>query len=43
MELLEIPNVRWMSKDRGDKLISSSVMEAFEKTLKEMKEETKRV
>ena len=42
-ELLEIPNVRWKSKEEGDFIINNAVMSAFEQTLKEMKEETKRV
>lgn len=42
-ELLEIPNVRWKSSDKADEIIRSAVFEAFDNTLREMKEETKRV
>ena len=42
-ELFEIPNVRWKSREKGDGLIREAVLSAFEQTLKEMKEETKRV
>ena len=42
-ELLDIPQVRWKLKDNGDRIVKDAVMEAFEKTINEMKEETKRV
>jgi len=42
-ELMEIPQVRWKLKKNGDKLVKNAVMEAFEKTISEMKEETRRV
>ena len=42
-ELLDIPQVRWRSKKNGDKIVKDAVMEVFEKTINEMKEETKRV
>jgi hypothetical protein len=42
-ELLDIPQVRWKLKKNGDKLVKNAVMEAFEATINEMKEETRRV
>ena len=43
MELIETPNIRWKTKKTALPLIRESVIKAFEDTINEMKEETKRV
>lgn len=43
LEILEVPNVRWKSSNKADKLIKEAVLTAFEKTINEMKAETKRI
>jgi len=42
-ELIEVPNIRFKSRKLARKIVLEAVMEAFELTVKEMKEETKRV
>lgn len=42
-EVIEVPNVRWKSSKKSDKIIRDAMIDAFEKTLNEMKGETKRV
>jgi hypothetical protein len=42
-ELLKVPNVRWKTSKKADEAIRTAVLDAFDKTINEMKEETKRV
>lgn len=42
-ELLSLPSVWWRRKKTADKMIREAVFDAFETTIKEMKEETKKI
>ena len=42
-EKMEIPNIRFKSTENGKKMVLEAMISAFEATISELKEETKRV
>lgn len=42
-ELMEMPNIRFKTTEKGKKIVMQCMISAFEATISELKEETKRV